>query len=177
MAFGGPSGRYALNDATVWSGTPDGPAQALREVIAAGAGPARLAEVRAALDAEREALATDDWTVTDRTYAAVSGDWLWNDGADLRAEQVADPVFRALGTAPALTTAQAAAIDAARTAAATPRTDFLARVRTAIADEEPVVTELVHAAHHLWLQQPEAQRERPAPGVDGGVAQHHGAGA
>ena len=51
MAFGGPSGRYALNDATVWSGTPDGPAQALRDVIAAGAGPARLAEVRTALDA------------------------------------------------------------------------------------------------------------------------------
>ena len=41
MAFGGPSGRYALNDATVWSGTPDGPARALRDVIAAGAGPAR----------------------------------------------------------------------------------------------------------------------------------------
>lgn len=49
MAFGGQSGRYALNDATVWSGTPDGPAEALREVITAGAGPARLAEVRSAL--------------------------------------------------------------------------------------------------------------------------------
>lgn len=51
MAFGGATGRYALNDATVWSGTPDGPAAALRDVLAAGAGPQRLAEIRAALDA------------------------------------------------------------------------------------------------------------------------------
>src|SRR6478736_343725 len=51
MAFGGASGRYALNDATVWSGTPDGPAAALRDVLAGGAGPERLAEVRTALDA------------------------------------------------------------------------------------------------------------------------------
>ena len=29
MAFGGATARYALNDATVWSGTPDGPAAAL----------------------------------------------------------------------------------------------------------------------------------------------------
>ncbi|MBQ3358049.1 MAG: glycoside hydrolase N-terminal domain-containing protein, partial [Microbacterium sp.] len=52
MAFGGADARYALNDSTLWSGTPDGPARALRDVIAAGAGPARLAEVRAALDAD-----------------------------------------------------------------------------------------------------------------------------
>ena len=52
MAFGGATGRYALNDATVWSGTPDGPAAALREVLAGGAGPERLAEIRAALDAD-----------------------------------------------------------------------------------------------------------------------------
>ncbi|MGU3644669.1 glycosyl hydrolase family 95 catalytic domain-containing protein [Microbacterium sp. C23T] len=51
MAFGGASARYALNDATVWSGTPDGPSHALRDVVAAGAGPERLAAVRAALDA------------------------------------------------------------------------------------------------------------------------------
>lgn len=51
MAFGGASARYALNDATVWSGTPDGPECALRDVVAAGAGPERLAAVRTALDA------------------------------------------------------------------------------------------------------------------------------
>ncbi|GAA1240873.1 alpha-L-fucosidase 2 [Microbacterium phyllosphaerae] len=49
MAFGGPSGRYQLNDSTLWSGTPDGPARALENVRSRGAGPARLAEVRAAL--------------------------------------------------------------------------------------------------------------------------------
>lgn len=50
MAFGGAAGRYALNDSTLWSGSPDGPATALREVVAGGAGPERLAEIRAALD-------------------------------------------------------------------------------------------------------------------------------
>lgn len=50
MAYGG-SGLYRLNDSTIWSGTPDGPARALDDVIARGAGPERLAEVRAALDA------------------------------------------------------------------------------------------------------------------------------
>ncbi|PUB24773.1 alpha-L-fucosidase 2 [Promicromonospora sp. AC04] len=50
MAFGGATGRVALNDATVWSGKPDGPDRALDAVLAGGAGPARLAKVRAALD-------------------------------------------------------------------------------------------------------------------------------
>ncbi|WP_223622860.1 glycoside hydrolase N-terminal domain-containing protein [Microbacterium sp. EST19A] len=59
MLFGGASGRYALNDATVWSGTPDGPADALRDVLAAGAGPERLARVRAALDEGRTREAED----------------------------------------------------------------------------------------------------------------------
>ncbi|MCS3441658.1 glycoside hydrolase family 95 protein [Microbacterium phyllosphaerae] len=49
MAFGGPSGRYQLNDSTLWSGTPDGPARALENVRSRGAAPARLTEVRAAL--------------------------------------------------------------------------------------------------------------------------------
>ncbi|WP_311257621.1 glycosyl hydrolase family 95 catalytic domain-containing protein [Microbacterium sp. WCS2018Hpa-9] len=49
MSFGGSDGRYQLNDATVWSGTPDGPAQALAKVRAGGAGPERLAKVRKAL--------------------------------------------------------------------------------------------------------------------------------
>ena len=49
MVFGGPVGRYQINDATVWSGTPDGPAEALRLLVEGGANPDRLAEVRAAL--------------------------------------------------------------------------------------------------------------------------------
>lgn len=51
MAFGGASTRLQLNDSTVWSGHPDGPRLALDAVVAGGAGPERLAEVRAALDA------------------------------------------------------------------------------------------------------------------------------
>jgi hypothetical protein len=52
MVFGGPGrARFQVNDSTVWSGTPHGPADGLAGVLAAGAGPARLAEVRAAIRA------------------------------------------------------------------------------------------------------------------------------
>jgi hypothetical protein len=50
MVFGGAGrSRVQVNDATVWSGTADGPARALAGVLAAGAGPERLAEVRSAI--------------------------------------------------------------------------------------------------------------------------------
>src|SRR3954470_19747862 len=49
MVFGGATGRYQVNDSTVWSGTPSTPAEELRRVVAGGAGPDRLREVRAAL--------------------------------------------------------------------------------------------------------------------------------
>ena len=42
-----------VNDATAWSGSPEGPARALDEVLAGGAGPSRLADVRAAIADER----------------------------------------------------------------------------------------------------------------------------
>ena len=48
MVFG--DGRLQINDATVWSGTPSSPALALRDVLAGGAGPIRLQEVRNAID-------------------------------------------------------------------------------------------------------------------------------
>jgi alpha-L-fucosidase 2 len=51
MVFGGGSARYQINDATVWSGAPDGPERELSRLLDGGAGPARLAEVRSALDA------------------------------------------------------------------------------------------------------------------------------
>lgn len=51
MVFGGAEGRYQVNDATVWSGSPDTAAEELRRVVAQGAGPERLAEVRTALAA------------------------------------------------------------------------------------------------------------------------------
>ncbi|MGY6022009.1 glycosyl hydrolase family 95 catalytic domain-containing protein [Streptomyces spinosirectus] len=50
MVFGGPHrARIQINDSTVWSGSPGGPAAALAAVRAAGAGPQRLEQVRAAL--------------------------------------------------------------------------------------------------------------------------------
>ncbi|MEV4619436.1 glycoside hydrolase N-terminal domain-containing protein [Asanoa sp. NPDC049573] len=51
MVFGGADARIQVNDATVWSGDPAGPAAALDALVAAGAGPERLAEVRSAIDA------------------------------------------------------------------------------------------------------------------------------
>ncbi|GAB3152028.1 glycoside hydrolase N-terminal domain-containing protein [Microbacterium neimengense] len=50
MAFGGGAARFAINDATVWSGSPQGPSVALGEVLAGGAGPVRLAQVRDLLE-------------------------------------------------------------------------------------------------------------------------------
>jgi alpha-L-fucosidase 2 len=52
MVFGGAEhARFQINDSTAWSGTPHGPAEGLADVLAAGAGPERLEEVRAAIRA------------------------------------------------------------------------------------------------------------------------------
>lgn len=68
MVFGDARGRIALNDSTAWSGTPDGPARALRGVLAAGAGPERLAEVRAAV-------ARHDDEAVERLLRTFEGPW------------------------------------------------------------------------------------------------------
>jgi len=53
MVFGGTRrARWQINDSTVWSGTPDSPREGLDAVLAAGAGPQRLAEAREAIRAE-----------------------------------------------------------------------------------------------------------------------------
>lgn len=50
MVHGGAErARVQVNDATAWSGRPDDPDRALAAAVAAGAGPQRLAEARAAL--------------------------------------------------------------------------------------------------------------------------------
>ncbi|MGN9919119.1 glycosyl hydrolase family 95 catalytic domain-containing protein [Micromonospora palomenae] len=51
MVFGGARTRIQVNDATIWSGHPDGSADALADLVARGAGPERLAEIRSAIDA------------------------------------------------------------------------------------------------------------------------------
>lgn len=60
MVHGGRDrARVQVNDATAWSGRPDGPDRALAAVRAAGAGPERLAAARAALAAGRHDDAAD----------------------------------------------------------------------------------------------------------------------
>ncbi|MBP2472010.1 alpha-L-fucosidase 2 [Crossiella equi] len=60
MVFGGTAAaRVQLNDATVWSGTPDGPGTALAAVLDGGAGPDRLAEAREVLRAGEYRLAEE----------------------------------------------------------------------------------------------------------------------
>lgn len=66
MVFGGAGGRYQVNDATVWSGAPDTPADELRRVLAEGAGPERLQAVR-------DALATGDLDRAEALLMAFEG--------------------------------------------------------------------------------------------------------
>ena len=69
MVFGGRSGtRLQLNDSSVWSGTPSAGSQALDELVAAGAGPERLAEVRAAID-------HGDYREAERLLYSFEGPW------------------------------------------------------------------------------------------------------
>jgi alpha-L-fucosidase 2 len=52
MVFGGTeTARVQVNDAFVWSGSPDRQVEELRRITAGGAGPVRLSEVRVAIDA------------------------------------------------------------------------------------------------------------------------------
>jgi hypothetical protein len=67
MVFGGAGRtRLQVNDSTVWSGTPHGPADGLADVVANGAGPERLAEVRAAVRA-------GDYRTADRLLMSFEG--------------------------------------------------------------------------------------------------------
>ncbi|MCS5714090.1 glycoside hydrolase family 95 protein [Herbiconiux sp. CPCC 205716] len=69
MVFGGRSGtRLQLNDSSVWSGTPASGAQALDALVAAGAGPERLAEVRKAID-------RGDYREAERLLYSFEGPW------------------------------------------------------------------------------------------------------
>ncbi|WP_223694117.1 glycosyl hydrolase family 95 catalytic domain-containing protein [Leifsonia poae] len=68
MVFGGSDGRYQVNDSTVWSGTPQTPADALRRVVGGGAGPDRLLAVR-------EALTAGDLDEAERLLLSFEGDY------------------------------------------------------------------------------------------------------
>jgi Glycosyl hydrolase family 65, N-terminal domain len=88
MVFGGAEGRVQVNDSTVWSGTPGGPAAGLAEVLAAGAGPERLARVRDAIRAgayrEAEALLMSFEGRYTQEYLPFVDLWLGAEGAECR---------------------------------------------------------------------------------------------
>lgn len=68
MVFGDAQGRIALNDSSLWSGTPDGPRHALDAVVAGGAGPELLAAVR-------DAVARQDDDEAERLLLGFEGPW------------------------------------------------------------------------------------------------------
>jgi len=69
MVFGGRGGtRLQLNDSSVWSGSPSAAGNALDALVAQGAGPERLAAVRAAIDG-------GDYREAERLLYAFEGPW------------------------------------------------------------------------------------------------------
>ena len=117
--------------------------------------------LRELLEREQTALHANDWSVTDHTYLAVAEDWLWNARLLLKDSVNADPLFSALGNPAAISDEQAAAIENLPHSPAGPPADYLAQVRAAIVEDEAILTELVHAAHQVWLEQPAAERPYP----------------
>jgi hypothetical protein len=133
--------------------------QRVSDAIAAlGADPHGL---RATLEREQTDLRANDWTVTDRTYLSVAEDRLWATREKLKESVDADPVFAGLGTNATITLEQASAIESLPRAPGGPPTDFLAQVGTVIGDDQMILTELIHAAHHAWLDQPLGERGYP----------------
>nr|WP_180204879.1 hypothetical protein [Pseudomonas sp. SbOxS1]NYU04879.1 hypothetical protein [Pseudomonas sp. SbOxS1] len=120
-----------------------------------------LQVLREPLEREQDALQSGDWTVTDRNYLAVAEDWLWATRLLLKDSVNADPVFTALGTTTAISDEQAVAIENIPQGPGGPTSDYMAQVRAAIGDNQAILTELVHAAHHIWLEQPVAKRAYP----------------
>jgi hypothetical protein len=69
MVFGGVEEcRLQVNDATIWSGTPDGPVAGLAAVVAGGAGPRRLAQAR-------EAIRTEDYRRAESLLMSFEGNY------------------------------------------------------------------------------------------------------
>jgi hypothetical protein len=108
-------------------------------------------DLRAPLQAELDALQNDDWTVSDRTYLAVAADWLWSIRLTLKTAVDDDPALLALGQQANLTEAQAGAVENLPHSPGGPPLDYLDQVRAAIAGDEAVLQELLHAAHRRWI--------------------------
>lgn len=132
--------------------------QAALAVLEGGADPDGLLP---GLEAELKILGSDDWRVTDRAYRAVAADSLWATRERLRDTVAIDPVLRATGATPALTDAQAAAIEGLAHGAGTAPPGYLDQVDGAIGNDQAIVAEVAHAAHRAWLDLPDADRWYP----------------
>jgi hypothetical protein len=117
--------------------------------------------LRPGLERERGILEGEDWRVTDRTYLAVTEDSLWSTRERLRDSVAIDPVLRAVAAEPALTDAQAAAIEGLEHGNGAAPTRYLDQVNAAIGNDEAVLAEMVHAAHRAWLDLPAADAWYP----------------
>ncbi|WP_221393673.1 hypothetical protein [Dyadobacter sp. NIV53] len=112
------------------------------------------ADLRLALETELAILQTDTWEVTDETYKAVAADWIWQNFILIKALINQDPVLVALGVSTILTDVQVSAISLVSVPhlTANPPGDYLEKVLGAVDGDEKVLTEIVEAAHHIWLK-------------------------
>lgn len=122
---------------------------------------AEPSELRTLLATELQALQNEDWTVSDRTYAAVGADWLWETRLTLKLQVDEDPALLALGEPARLSEAQAGAVETLPHFPGGPPPDYLDQVRTAVDGDLEVLTELLHAGYRRWLLQPAAERLYP----------------
>lgn len=111
------------------------------------------ADLKEILEKEQIALQTDDWTATDETFEAVAADWLWHHFFNFAGLVNKDPVLMAIGAVSTLTPLQIAAVRHASVPHATrfPPHDYLAKILVAVDDDEAKLTEIVQAAHQVWL--------------------------
>lgn len=117
--------------------------------------------LRPGLERELRVLEGDDWRVTDRTYRAVAEDSLWARRDRLRDSVAVDPVLRAMAAAPALTDAQASAIEGLEHGGGTAPPGYLDQVDAVIGNDAAILAEMVHAAHRDWLDLPTGESWYP----------------
>jgi hypothetical protein len=133
----------------------------VEDALAALDGGADPDGLRPGLERELRILEGDDWMVTDRAYRAVAADSLWATRVRLRVSVAIDPALRAVDAAPALTDAQAAAIEGLEHGVGTAPPGYLNQVDEAIGNDEAILAEMVHAAHRAWLDLPAADSWYP----------------